>query len=86
MDNFFLTLYSKCVIWLFVKEILMKTGDVVLYAKNGKVCVGVVGIRWKDRKWNVRSMRHGELVVKRQEKFLTPIKEVKKYLDISNKI
>lgn len=64
----------------------MKTGDIVLYIKRDKICVGILGIRWADKRWNVKSFRRGDQVVKRHEKFLFSLKDIKKYLDISNKI
>jgi len=64
----------------------MELGDIVLYTKKNIICVGVLGARWKDKTWNVKPFRRGSQIVKRHEKFLMPIKDVKKYLDISNKI
>lgn len=71
---------------MFVKEVLMKTGDIVLFAKNGRVCVGRVGPKWADKRWTIKPFIPGEQCVKRHSKFLTPIENVKKYLDISKKI
>ncbi len=86
MDNFFLTLYLKCVIWLFVKEVFMKTGDIVLYEKRKKVYVGIICNKWSDERWIIRPLSSSQQFVKRHENYLTPIKDIKKYLDISKKI
>lgn len=64
----------------------MKKGDIVLYTKRGKVCVGIVGPKWADNRWTIQPVVYGEQHVKRHEKFLTPISSIKKYLDISKKI
>ena len=64
----------------------MKIGDVVLYAKRDRIFVGVLCNLWSDQRWVIRPLTSREQFVKRHEKFLTPIKDIKKYIDITKKI
>lgn len=58
----------------------MQQNDIVFYTDRSIPCIGKLGGKWKTHCWYVIPIEPFKRVVKRDEKFLRPIEDFKKFL------